>query len=569
MRKIFLLIVLGMVLLCLPAFALTPEEALEKVMSSLTEVYGYEQEEADHFTAQVEEQDGRVFIRYAHQDHPEWVYTAEYDPMLERIIDTETPFRADSNYVYYPGESAVRYGLTHAREEKWFANWKNGGQDAMMDYMMQWGVQRSGTMMEAAATRTLTPGNALHEFFVSAYGDPASWPKALTEWHNAEMNAFGLKVEDVPAADDPIVTYEVQPTYGKAVNVTRFDGEIPEDIQPAMQEALDKGWKALAGTYRLEGNGYGAGLAVLEKDGVRRLAKLSCSEVSPQWSLHAISDQAVPEGRVQLKADPQTWDFLLICTKPNGQTICMELRTALYDREEVNINCNLQRYERWDVLQKNGIVVEVSAGHKLEAAAYGNGSIFERFSSANPPVNDLSRVGLADFPTTIEACKASGIQVPEGYGVSMGVHLRKKTSSRSKDLGLYKAGTLVKILGMEPGDPFDWVHVQIGSAEGYMSSNYVFFDGGMWNDNPLAVTSLPLAETVGETALKASASVFSKTREKLPPSTRMHVLAENGNWLHVMLTGDELGSMMNPDGTDGYVKADQVKIVKLNAELEW
>lgn len=568
MKKQFWLLLLVLALLIFPACALTPDEALERVMNSLTEVYGYEQEEADRFSAQVEEKEGKVLIRYAHQEHPEWVYTAEYDPMIERIINTETPFRADSHYVYYPGESAVRYGLAHAREEEWFENWQDGGLDAMIDYMVQWGVQRSGAMMEAAATRTLTPGNALHEFFVSAYGDPSTWPRELTEWHDTEMAAFGLTAEEAPVLNEPIVQYEVQPANGKAVTVTRFDGEIPRDIQPAMQEALNKGWKVLTGAYRLEGNGYGAGLAVLEKNGVRRLAKLSCSEGSPQWSLHPISDHAVPEGDVQLKADPQTWDFLLTCTKTNGEMVHMELRTALYDRETVNINCKLQRYERWDAL-KNGVVVEVRAGQSLDAATYVNGLVSERFSSANPPVNDLSRVSLADFPTTLEACKASGIQVPEGYGVSSGVHLRKKTSSRSKDLGLYNAGTLVKILGMEPGDPFDWVHVQIGSAEGYMSSNYVFFEDGLWGDNPLAASGLPLAETAGETALKASASVLSKTKEKLPAGTRMHVMAEIGSWLHVMLTDDEPGSMMNPDGMDGYVKADQVKTVPRNAGLSW
>ena len=123
MKKITWLLALLLVLTLSTACALTPDEALDRVMSSLTEVYGYEQEEADRFTAQVEEAKERILVKYASQDHPEWVYTAEYNPSTDRMENMQTPFKPEGGYVYYPGESAVRYGLAEAREQSWFLNW--------------------------------------------------------------------------------------------------------------------------------------------------------------------------------------------------------------------------------------------------------------------------------------------------------------------------------------------------------------------------------------------------------------------------------------------------------------
>jgi len=145
-----------------------------------------------------------------------------------------------------------------------------------------------------------------------------------------------------------------------------------------------------------------------------------------------------------------------------------------------------------------------------------------------------------------------------------------QTSSRSKDLGDYNPGTIVEILGMKNGDPYDWYHVRVGSVEGYMSSVYVDYEGSVCMMTPLTGTPLPVGEAKENIKLRQNKGVlntglFAKTVREIPAGTRMHILAETGSWLHVMIPSGEIGWMMDVDGTDGYVKKDEIKQINITA----
>ena len=182
----------------------------------------------------------------------------------------------------------------------------------------------------------------------------------------------------------------------------------------------------------------------------------------------------------------------------------------------------------------------------------------------------MEYIDASAFPRTGEACKTAAAEspaIPEGYGLSMYVHLRADTSSHSTDLGTYLRGTLVEILDTLPGTAFPWYKVRVGNVEGYMSSNYVeYFD----NLRSMPINAAPCyAKLRGNTALKEKTNGFSGTVADLPKGAVVRVLADAGNWLHVSIPNCENNWRMQPDEVAGYVKKNAVVMGFSTLQLDW
>ena len=108
----------------------------------------------------------------------------------------------------------------------------------------------------------------------------------------------------------------------------------------------------------------------------------------------------------------------------------------------------------------------------------------------------------------------------------------------------------MEVLEELPGDPDPWYRVRIGSIEGYMSSRYVDFPGSPCTMSPLqnSVALPPMAAVTVDTALKAGTGWFDKTLADLPAGTRLRVLAEQGDWLHVTVADGPMGWLALTDG---------------------
>ena len=103
-----------------------------------------------------------------------------------------------------------------------------------------------------------------------------------------------------------------------------------------------------------------------------------------------------------------------------------------------------------------------------------------------------------------------------------------------------------------------------------MASIYVDYEGSPCTTHPLTNHDpLPVAETMKAVNLKSGTGLFAKTIQELPAGTRMHVLAERGRWLHVMIPQNEIGWMMDVNGTDGYVLASDVRTASSALQLDW
>ena len=177
---------------------------------------------------------------------------------------------------------------------------------------------------------------------------------------------------------------------------------------------------------------------------------------------------------------------------------------------------------------------------------------------------------FADMPNSMAAWQALPQRLtPEGYAMLSGVRLREKTSTRSRILGDFLPGTLIKDLGREQGDPFPWLKGSIGRLNGYVSTHYINPPEGQDGQSHVWTRPLPVAGTVKDISLKIGTGLFDGKVQDLPKGSRMHVLTDEGDWLYVCVPQGELGWLMDVDGTYGYVHKNDVVIAATAIQLDW
>lgn len=552
------------------AHALTGEEALEKVSGYLTEVYSYTTEDAEKFEAYAELIPEGWYITYWHQDHPEWAYSAVYHSDNERLTNTLTPFYHNDQYDQYPGEGSVREGLNRARKNGWFVIWEDHMRQELVHYMKEWGITPTQRLSEGLSTGKITPGNALHEYFVSCYGDQLKWTPALKQWHDAEMEYYGFTLTDDEPVTEGIITWKDTGYNDLEVEMTRFIGEVPEALKEAFSHPKLEGWTCLCGaTAQNAENRFGYGIAVFEKEGIRLLTALRCEADGSGWWISPVSEQALYTDR-KLYILPESADsknrFTIVYDVSDSETEKLNVSVGNMDDKRLDVFVN--QYFRMDEATGNGLMIQFDSA--VKAIVYENHRKKTEEQSNAAFSTAMSMLDMADFPTSLEELKAFEQElIPEGYALVRGVHLRQKTSSRSKDLGEYNAGVLAKVLGTEPGDPWMWYHVQIGRAEGYMASSYV--DEAVNEKTAYVINHvLPVAQARKELKLRKGMSRLSGTVQTVPEGTQMHVLADcDGGWLHVSIPQGAFSWNMDLNGTDGYVREKDVKLGGTPIALEW
>lgn len=158
--------------------------------SALTEVYGYTaQEAAEQFTFEVESlAGGDVYVQMYPKAHPSWVYT--YTETSSGGIQTTSPFH--TGYADYPGENVVRDTLRMALEEGWFYTWQWDDRGLLRQRMIEWNMPLTEALNTGLEQGTLSPIEAVTEYFRSCYGPDEGWSKALIQWHD-EIQQLVLK----------------------------------------------------------------------------------------------------------------------------------------------------------------------------------------------------------------------------------------------------------------------------------------------------------------------------------------------------------------------------------------
>ena len=582
-------ILLTLCLLCLYGAALGEETVVEFAAShgmstrdltdEFTEIYCYTPEEADRFLCSVTETDDTLeYVLYL-PEHPDWRYTHVVNRKTGGRESSTSPFRCDGQP---SNEGGLRLILREAEENGWFENWKEASMTALYDQMTQWEFRRSARLEAGLAQKNLTAAETVQELFVSTFGDELSWTEPVREWRDEVLTQHGLNRETVSTAPvQGVQRWQAEGRITGKMTVVEFTGQLPEELQSLCEnEPHLAGWSCLSGAMRLPETANRSALMAFGR-GEERLLVMAM-EMEDELHLLPVGEQALLPGRAfSIHYDPQ--ENLYSIEYPldeNGEeTECFRVRPAAVQRsgEERRILCQIEDYRRVNQKTLEGFVLE---SLEYESAAEGNwratvyrpGKPTESRDFALNLPHWLDDQSAADFPRSMEECEQlaeAGSGIPEGYAVCRGVHLRQKTSSRSKDLGDMKNGTLVRVLETVPGDPWPWVHVQVGSLEGYMCNLYVSYEGST-NDTPVSqIVPLPVAETLCETALKESTALLGGTVAQLPAGTQMHVLCEYDGWLYVCVPRNEPGWLMDVDGQYGFVKAADVRTAASFVQLDW
>ena len=576
-RIISLLLVCLLAAGCAMAEDAGSEQAKESAKSLLTEVYGYTAREAEAFEMEAEADFDVWQVRFWPAEHPDWVYTAQFNRENGQFRHSATPFLGEDGFVYYPGESTVRMGLALAREKGWFTQWNQAAAQALLAWMLEQGLATDADVQSGLSTGSMSAGNALHAYFVCCYGQMPEWTDALQAWHDQELASYGLALEQAMTLPEGTMRYELAASQNEPKRrVVQFSGEAPRELAGVLAHPRLDGWQALCGVYfECESEREwddDMGLIAFEKEGERLLVQMGRNAGEAQWHLQPVGYQALLKERdVYITCDPQKRLFNIVYPISELEDECFQVRcTTNLMEEELAMSCRFSQYSRINRADGSGIRIEPGGEGCNVTIIHADGTL-EKENVEREIHQRFDLIEASAFPTTLEALQSlPEIKAPNGYGVATGPHLRAQTSSRSKDLGEYRSGVLVEILGEEDGDPYNWYKVRIGSMEGYMCSLYVDYEGSVCSMQPLTRSEpLEIAQTLQPVKLKSGIGWFARTVRELPAGTKMHVLAERGNWLHVMIPQGEIGWMMDIDGTDGYVRKEDVRTASSALQLEW
>lgn len=562
-------------LLLIPCVALGTslrDDALRYAKSCLTEVYGYTAEDADAFTFEIQESDDGVTVTYF--NHPGWEYRVTRS--ADGSLSATSPFVTVPLYDAYPGESSVRQGLYAARENGWFTRWDDESvRSGMAAWLKQWGITPTPALADGMANGSLTAAQALSEYFLSCYGPESAWPQALTEWRDEELDSYGFVSEPVSQPSEGVRTYPLED-----VQVTEFSGETPPELASALSNPNLSGWTPGSGAYVVRQGHESTGLTVFERGEERMLCSLWHG--ADGWFFLPVGDKVLLPGREVTVRYGGGGAFELCYPISDAESesfsvtpiarAASENHTLRYCRLNGYVYENADTGAFFQIDSKTGDAGVSCHWYRMTSRASAGQAATVSYTPVLLPLF-LDFWDISAFPRTEAAFyEAEGDVLPDGLGVVTGVRLRRETSTRSDILGDYFSSVTVEVLEELPGDPYPWYHVRIGRTEGYMSGIYVAYPGSVCSMKPLQNESSlpPMATATVDTALKAGTGWFDKTLADLPAGTRLRVLAEQGDWLHVTVADGPMGWLALTDGLeDGYVKAADVRMAATEAQLDW
>ncbi len=556
-------------LLALTAPAIAEEMSNQESMarSNLTEVYGYEGDDPEQF---VFEDDGKGLLKYWHENHPEWLYTMNYDLTSGAWREAHSPFYNDQN-IRYPGESAIRYALNRAEENKWFSNWNEDSMQGLWDAINGFGNIKMNTNLTAGLiAKDITAAQAIQEFFLSCHGEEYLWTDATKQWRDLILKENNLKL-DAPYAlpEGKPIHLSLEDSFPS--DVWQFTKTIPVPLEQAMKHPKLAGWNLLSGALSERHNAIneirGIGLAAFEKEGRRLLVMFIKETDSPDYLTVPVGEHVLYTDRALTISSKNASAQMQIAYEPkDGLEESFTVVPVLYGEGETA--CVIQRYISYERNTNQYFLAEPGVnGWRLTQSQADNEP--ELVSLDAPVVANLEGIpDIEAFPKSLAAFKAlSESPIPEGYTMLHSVNLRKSTSSRSASLGIMNTGTLAKILGQEPGDPHPWLHAKVGSKEGYASMVYVSLNGGatsMYYAKPLS-----MGKAKKDLALKTGTGIFDGKAMDLKAGTKMHIITEQNGWLYVVVPQGDIGWFMDVNGTYGYVKQDDVRTASSSLALDW
>lgn len=541
--------------------------------SALTEVYGYTESEAENF---VFDDDGAGTLRYHDADHPDWSYLLTYND--NRWEEHITPFRTE--YAAYPGESAVRDTLNMAKEKHWFTEWTPEHREALSAWMNSdlYAIHIRREFKNMLEMDDVETAQIINAFFACCYGDEYGWPVALTEWRDLVLAEYGLSLnvlDDKPM--NGMKSYNIaQGLFMRPTQIYEFKGEVPAEYAAVfMSEENLNGWNCITGSVKtveaLTNSSHDSlGLAVFEKNERRILVLLD--QVDGEWGLWTLGSKAIyqdPTMDVSVIADPEQGGGFIIrydCT--DGVRI---FNVAINDpTDELRGHfalCSISGYRYVSADKRNETWINMRWNADQWTYTEKKENIKDSIVLPVQLPQWLGLYDIADFPDTVEKAQNMQKAIPDDCVFTTSVHFRKDHSSHSTDLGMLTDSTIIRVNERVPGDPDEWIKTRIGDREGYVTIRYTSAEPNTYCVGMLY--PLPVAVTNDKNDLKTGTGLFAPSVCELPAGTRMHVVIDNGNWLYVVIPREPLDWKMDIDGTYGYIRKKDVKVVAADAYLDW
>lgn len=553
---------LALVMALTVSVALADEQDLRQYAEdSLTEVYGYLEEEVRDFVFETRQDGSLAFWPKA---HPGWIYTVFRGAYGQ--MDGTTPFH--TGYTGYCGENTVRELLRKMREGGWISCWNEEAKAALLDACLEDNVRISTELYLSE-----NANQALQGFFVSCYGPAAGWTEALWDLRDSVFAEYGLTPEETPFHVSGVRSFSRRREYQEDVlsTYTLFEGgTYPDELKEAFSDSHLTGWACHGGALMYDemeekpGKGTGKGLAAFEKDGKRQLTQLSC--LDGRWTINPLGTNALyPTGDYRVTFDAQQMNFAVQYRLNDDETAAFYLSPDQAKQDQSTLSyTTIENYER--VNQKTGEATWITVTRSGMPTWQKELTPDDLpYPVANFPCY-LGIVPITKFPDTLQAARQSVYPgMPEGFVYSMGVNLRTQRSSRSATHGVLNAGTLLPVLERLPGDPSEWIRTKAGFLEGFVVDTYVH-DGQTQSGH---LSALPVVEAQKEIPLKKGTGLFDGTVQTLPAGTKMHVIIENGDWLYVDVPQGEIEFLMDVDGTFGYVRKADVTFLSIIPGLDW
>ena len=356
-------------------------------------------------------------------------------------------------------------------------------------------------------------------------------------------------------------------------SLTVFCQELPRELSGLLNHPRLKGWACIAGAYTVQTTSNadveptGSGLAAFARGQERLLAALHLRDGA--WEALPIGERTLlEEGTLAITYDSQNERYIVEYLLPDGEEIRFHMLLEIHGEGMFRgALCSLRECERIQPSERQYTRISVDAsGDNWNWHRISHGADDPVIVMVSYPIF-LGAADIHDFPWTPEAARSMRrAELPEDCVVLSGVHFRAQTSSRSRDLGTLKPGTIVRVESIEPGDPYDWIRTSMGPLTGYICSLYSSLEV---TTSAATVRPLPVARTLRSTALKKGTGWFSGSVRELEPGERMHVLMEQSDWLYVAIPRGAFGWWMDVDGEYGYVKKSDVCTALTLAQMDW
>jgi len=537
-----------------------PEELIDTKKIQLADELAYELGGTDLRTIWL--------VTACHKEHPEWVYCKYFDTLGGAVSYYDSPF--DSPFDYYgwfliwygsAGEESLFHLLCEAKRQKWFENWSADSHQEIINHMNNdWpGMFPSPLLLEGLKTN-MQAGEAMHELFVSVFGDEAGWSEAIWQWHDSELAAYNLEYAGTPVLKNGSVTYEVPENFYSAKCVTRFAGSIPEQLTLSFQHPELDGWTCLCGAYVESADGIN-GLAAFEKNNERILVSFNEAAVLP------ISEATInSDCDMQILLNP--YSYWIDGGYPSGPHWIIEYSRSSTEKERFYVDSRnwITLYTKTDRSSGNGIVIRPVDYYDdlANVFVFENRQLVEQKAVYQVFPSVMTAVEVEKFTNLDNWLNEQKAYPPEGYAVITDTwwNTEWEIPELKKDLHYaYDNGVLAKLLEKtEDGD----YRIQVGEAQGIISGELPGPSaGGSW---PYVNNLLMVGKLKQDVALKRLPTQDSEILAELSAGTLFRLLhspdaaIENDGWMQISIPSQDISMHMQPDEMIGYIKLTPVSM---------